>query len=210
MKNYSSKRAKRGKLSYRTPSQFIFQQHLKVSNSKLKKLNQKIKNCKKCPLWKAKIKTVPGEGPANSKIMVIGQAPGAEEDKTGRPFVGRAGKFLNQLLKIAKIERKRIFITSPIKCFPPKNRKPIKKEIQSCSPYLLEQIKTINPFKFILLGEIAFLVFFPNKKFSDFRGKLIKKGRVKYFPTYHPAAGIRFQKFKKILEKDFKKLPKSF
>lgn len=175
---------------------------------KLEKLNHGIKNCKKCLLWKTRIKTVPGEGPANSRIMIIGQAPGAEENKNGRPFQGRAGRFLNQLLRTARIKRERVFVTSPVKCFPPKNRKPVKKEIESCSPWLKRQIEIINPQKFILLGEVAFKTFFPQKELSSFRGKWIKKDGKKYFITYHPAAGIRFQKFKKILEKDFKKIRK--
>jgi len=172
----------------------------------LEKLNQKIRNCKKCSLWKLRKNAVPGEGPAEAKIIIIGQAPGAEENKAGRPFVGRAGKFLNQLLKIAKIKREKAFITSPIKCFPPKNRKPIRKEIKSCLPHLKKQIGIINPKKFILLGEVAFSVFFPKKELSSFRGKWLRKNGQKYFATYHPAAGLRFPKIKKILEKDFRKL----
>ncbi len=172
----------------------------------LEKLSRKIRNCKKCPLWKTRKNTVPGEGLVKAKLMIIGQAPGAEEDKTGRPFVGRAGQFLNQLLKLAKMKREKVFITSPIKCFPPKNRKPTKKEIDTCFPYLKKQIGIINPQRFILLGEIAFSVFFPNNKLKNFRGKWIKKNNKNFLVTYHPAAGLRFPKMKKILEKDFKKL----
>ncbi len=174
----------------------------------LEKLNKEIRNCKKCPLWKTRKNAVAGEGPVEVKVMIIGQAPGAEEDKIGRPFVGRAGKLLNQLLKIARIKREKVFVTSAIKCFPPKNRKPTKKEINACFPYLKKQIEIINPQKFILLGEVAFSVFFPEKKLKDFRGKWIKKEEKLYFPTYHPAAGLRFPKIKKILEEDFKKLKK--
>jgi len=173
----------------------------------IKRLNKKIRNCKKCILWKKRKNAVPGEGPMNAKVMIIGQAPGAKEDETGRPFIGRAGQLLNQLLKIAKIKREKVFITSPIKCFPPKNRKPAKKEIQLCLPYLKEQIRIINPQKFILLGEVAFKIFFPDKKLKDFRGKWITlrqaQGKKRFFVTYHPAAGLRFLKIKKILEKDF-------
>ncbi len=172
---------------------------------KIEKLNKEIGNCKKCSLWRTRKNAVPGEGPKNAKIMVIGQAPGAEEDKAGRPFIGRAGKLLTELLKIAQIERKKVFITSPIKCFPPKNRKPAPKEIKACLPYLKKQIEIINPQKFILLGEVAFSVFFPEKKLKDFRGKLVKKDGKEYFITYHPAAGVRFQKNKRILERDFRK-----
>ena len=176
----------------------------------LEKLNQKIRNCKKCNLWKTRGEAVPGEGPMNAKIMLLGQAPGFEESKTGHPFVGRAGKFLNKLLEIAEIKRGKIFITSPIKCFPPKNRKPTKKEIETCLPHLKKQIEIINSQKFILLGEVAFSVFFPDKKLKDFRGKWVTlrqaQGKKKFFVTYHPAAGLRFPKIKKILIKDFRKL----
>ncbi|KPJ57585.1 DNA polymerase [Parcubacteria bacterium DG_74_2] len=176
----------------------------------IQKLNQEIRNCKNCDLWKTRKNTVPGEGPINAKLIIIGQAPGAEEDKIGRPFIGRTGKFLNQLLELAEIERKKIFITSPIKCFPPKNRKPTKKEIKTCLSYLKKQIEILNIQKFILLGEVAFSVFFSDKKLSDFRGKWIKKNNKNFFVTYHPAAGLRFPKIKKFLEKDFKKLKNIF
>jgi uracil-DNA glycosylase family 4 len=178
----------------------------------IEKLNQEIKSCRKCPLCKLRKNTVPGEGPANAKIVIVGQAPGVEENETGRPFVGRAGKFLNKLLKIAGIKREKVFITSPLKCLPqpPINRKPKKEEIEACLPWLKKQIEIINPQKFILLGEVAFSVFFPNKKLGSFRGKLIKKDGREYFVTYHPAAGLRFPKIKKILERDFKKLRNFF
>jgi uracil-DNA glycosylase len=172
----------------------------------LEKLHQEIKNCKKCPLWKTRKNVVPGEGPVNAKVILVGQAPGAMEDLKGVPFCGRSGKFLDNLLKIAEIDRKNIFITSPIKCFPPKNRKPKKEEIKACLPYLKKQIEIINPKYFILLGEVAFSVFFPHEKLKDFRGKWIEKNNKEFFVTYHPAAGLRFPKIRKILEKDFKKI----
>jgi len=173
---------------------------------RLKKLEKEIRNCKKCPLWKTRTNPVPGEGPPQAKIMIIGQAPGKEEDLSGRPFVGRAGKFLNQLLKLAKIKREEIFITSPIKCFPPQNRKPTRKEILACLPYLLEQIEIINPQKIILLGEVPFSIFFRKQRLEKFRGKWIKKEGRQFFLTYHPAAGMRFPRIKKVLIKDFKYL----
>lgn len=172
----------------------------------LEKIAQKIKKCRKCNLWKNQKKAVAGEGPSNAKIMILGQAPGFKESKVGRPFVGRAGKFLDKLLNLAKIKREEIFITSSVKCFPPKNRKPKKEEIKACLPWLKKQIEIVNPKKFILLGEVAFFMFFPKEKLSDFQGKWIKKNGKLYFPTYHPAAGLRFPKIRRILEKDFKKL----
>ena len=171
------------------------------------KINKKIKNCKKCILCRAAKNAVPGEGPFNAKIIAIGEAPGREEDLSGRPFVGRSGKFLTKLLEEdAGIKREKVFITSVAKHRPPDNRKPTKKEIETCLPYLLKQIEIINPKKIILMGQTAFSVFFPGEKLKDYRGKLIKKGLRDFFITYHPAAGIRFQKMKKILEKDFKQL----
>ena len=142
--------------------------------------------------------------------MIVGMAPGVKEDELGKPFVGRAGNFLNELLKKAKLKRNKIFITSVLKCLPqpPVNRKPKKEEIKSCSPWLEKQIEIINPKYFILLGEVAFSFFFPGEKLSKFRGKWIKKEGKYYLSTYHPAAGLRFPKIKKILERDFKKLSK--
>jgi DNA polymerase len=174
----------------------------------LVKLNRKIKSCKRCPLGKLRKNAVPGEGPVEAKIMSLGVAPGVEEDRSGKPFVGRAGKFLNELLKVAKIKRDKIFITSILKCLPqpPINRRPKREEIDACLPWLKKQIEIINPKYFILLGEVAFSVFFPKQKLKDFRGKWIKKDGKFYFPTYHPAAGLRFPKIKKILEKDFRKI----
>lgn len=172
----------------------------------LKELHAEIKKGKRCPLSKTSKNAVPGEGPVNAKLMIIGQAPGAKEDETGRPFVGRAGKFLDQLLETARIDRKKIFITSVEKYFPPKNRKPTKKEIEACLPYLKKQIEIINPKKFILLGEVAFSTFFPKEKLSNFRGKWIKNKAKDYFVTYHPAAGLRFLRIKRILMGDFRKL----
>ena len=170
------------------------------------KLANQIRKCRKCILWKKRIKAVPGEGPINARVIFIAEAPGEEEDKLGRPFVGRAGKLLNKLLTLAGLNRKTIYIANVLKCRPPKNRKPKKEEIKACLPYLKKQIEIINPQKFILLGEVAFKSFFPDKKLKDFRGKFLTKNGQRYFITYHPAAGIRFKKFRKILEKDFKKL----
>jgi len=177
--------------------------------NKLEKIRQSIKNCKNCPLWRGAVSAVPGEGPTNAKIIFIGEAPGREEDLSGRPFVGRSGKFLTKLIEGAGLKRETVFITSIVKHRPPKNRKPKKEEIRVCFPYLENQIKIINPKIIVLLGQTAFAPFFPGEKLRDFRGKSVKKNGVKFFITYHPAAGIRFQKMKKIIEKDFKKLKSS-
>jgi DNA polymerase len=173
------------------------------------KLREQVEKCQRCPLYKTTKKIVFGEGPINAKMVVIGEAAGRMESLQGRPFIGPAGKFLDKLLNLGGIDRKNVFITSVLKCRPTinnRNRKPKKEEIEACLPYLKKQIEIINPKYFILLGEVAFSVFFPREKLGDFRGKWIEKQGKFYFSTYHPAAGLRFPKIKKILEKDFKKL----
>lgn len=175
----------------------------------LEKLNKELACCRKCFLYKRASKIVFGEGWVGAKIMFIGEAPGREEDLTGRPFVGRSGKLLTHLLEsVVGFKREKVFITSVIKHRPPNNRKPEAREVEACLPFLLRQIEIIKPKVIVLLGQTAFGVFFRKEKLKDLRGNFIKKeGRI-FFITYHPAAGLRFQKIKKILEKDFKKLRK--
>ena len=172
----------------------------------LRKIAKQIKKCKQCPLWKRAKNEVFGEGSANAKIMFIGEAPGREEDKTGRPFCGRAGKLLDKLLKGNKIKREEVFITSVIKHRPPKNRLPKKTELKACKFWWQRQIEIINPKKIVLLGKIAFDTVVAVGNLKDCRGRWLKIDNRFYFPTYHPAAGLRFPKIKKILEKDFKKI----
>lgn len=184
----------------------------------LEQIAQKIAVCQKCRLCKVRDKTVPGEGSPCAEYFIIGQGPGANEDKTGRPFIGRAGKLLTELLSVAGIDRaKQTFITSIVKCLPapPVNRKPKPDEIAACHGYLARQMETIGASKIILLGDMAFKEFFsgkgnpcgcPRLSFSECRGKWLEKDGKRYFVSYHPAAGVRFVKFKKILENDFKKL----
>jgi len=127
----------------------------------LEKLNKEIRNCKRCLLWETRKNTVLGEGPVNAKIMIVPEAPGHDEDLNGFPFIGKAGKLLDKLLGTAGLERKKIYTTNILKCRPPENRKPKKEKIEAYLPYLKKQIEIINPQKFILLGEVAFSVFFP-------------------------------------------------
>jgi uracil-DNA glycosylase, family 4 len=177
--------------------------------NELEKIAREINNCQKCRLAKTRDKSVPGEGKAGAKYFIIGQGPGANEDKTGRPFIGRAGKLLTELLALAGIDREKdTFITSIVKCLPtpPINRKPKPDEISACNSYLMRQMDLAGAKKIILLGDMAFKKFFPKDKFSDWRGQWRKIGERDFFISYHPAAGIRFQRFKKVLESDFKKI----
>ena len=178
---------------------------------KMKQIRDDVMTLKESPLYKFRVsegnKPVIGEGSHFAKIMFIGEAPGKEEDLTGRPFIGRAGKLLTGLLEKNRINRKKVFITSVIKHRPSKNRKPKKSELLACEFWWEEQIKIIKPGLVVLLGKTAFdEVINQNKSFSEFRGKFLIKNKDRYFVTYHPAAGLRFPRVRKLLEKDFKKL----
>jgi uracil-DNA glycosylase family 4 len=160
----------------------------------LTELNAQIRTCRKCRLWQGAKNAVPGEGPPNARIMLVGQNPGAEEDKTGRPFVGRAGKFLNKVLAENGFNRDELFITNLVKHTSPKNRKPLPDEIAACAPYLLEQIKAIKPKLVVLMGTVAW------------QAPWVEG--VEYVETVHPSAAMRFTKMRKRFEEDFSALRK--
>lgn len=170
---------------------------------------EQIRKCTACPLHKSRLLAVPGEGSPKAKIMFIAEAPGSEEDRQGLPFVGKSGKFLDQMLKIANLKRKDIFITGSCKCHPPKNRNPTAKELKTCKElWLDQQIKLIKPKIIVILGRVALKNLLSENSIKDLHGKTIKKNNQEYFVTYHPAAGMRFPKLKKLMVNDFKKLKK--
>lgn len=170
-------------------------------------LDEKIRQCERCRLYKTRANAVPGEGPANAKIMICGQAPGRTEDDEGRPFVGRAGRLLNELLETIELEREMIFVTSPIKCFPPSNRPPKSDELKACTPYLDKQISIIRPKIIIALGNYALQTLLGKRPtISQLHGQPQKRNSIIVFPTFHPAAAIRFPKTKTLIEEDFKRL----
>ncbi len=176
----------------------------------LEKINHQIERCRRCPLYKTANIAVPGDGNPNAKIIFIGEAPGRREDETGLPFVGRAGKLLDQLLESIDLDRKSVFITSVIKHHPPKNRQPKPLEIKKCSHFLDMQLSIIKPHIIVTLGRFAMEYFLINKKISQIHGtiQLITKDKQDYkiFPVYHPAAGLRSTKNKNKLFEDFQKL----
>jgi DNA polymerase len=134
--------------------------------------------------------------------MLIGEAPGTEEIKQKKPFVGRAGKLLNQILKKNKIDRKKLYITNLIKVKLSNNRKPTEKEIRKWLPKLKKEIKSIKPKTIVLLGESATKALL-NKKLKKIHGKILKQDNISYLATYHPSAA-RFPRIRKLIEKDFK------
>lgn len=168
---------------------------------------EEIKRCKKCELWRGRRNAVPGEGHVGAKIFFVGEGPGLEEDMQGRPFVGDAGKFLNELLAKAGLERKEVFIGNVVKCRPPGNRTPKKKEIEACKPYLLRQIEIIKPKLIVLLGNTALKTLLDKKlTVSRTHEKLLEKNSQKFFVMHHPAAVLYNPKLKEVMIKDAGKL----
>ncbi|MEM3383547.1 MAG: uracil-DNA glycosylase [Nitrososphaerales archaeon] len=172
----------------------------------LNEIAEEIKACKLCPLHKSRKNAVPGEGSSKAKLMLIGEAPGVEEDEQGRPFVGRAGKILNDALRFANLDRKDLFITSVVKCRPPYNRVPNIEERKACISYLKRQIDVINPKVICLLGNIALKTFFKKASISKVRGKAIEMYDRIYFCTYHPAAILYNLSLKSVIYEDMRRL----
>jgi DNA polymerase len=177
----------------------------------LDELMNKIKDCQKCPLGITRTKFVFGEGNPNADIMVIGEAPGADEDLQGLPFVGRAGQLLTKILESVGFRRQDVFIGNINKCRPPGNRVPSKNEVEACEPFLLKQIELIKP-KFILaLGlTAANTLMKSNYKMGDIRGKLFNYNGIQTLVTYHPAALLRNPNWKKPVWEDMKLLRKLY
>lgn len=151
---------------------------------------------------------VPGEGSSSAPILFIGEAAGANEEKTGRPFVGRAGKLLTELIEQQlHLKRESVYITSVVKWRPPDNRKPLREEIELCMPFLNKQLNLIQPKIIVLLGNTALnSVLDHDMKIGSVHGKIIEREGKRYYPTYHPAAGLRATRWKRALEQDFAKL----
>lgn len=158
---------------------------------KLEKLCEIASTCIQCPLHESRTKVVFGEGPANARIMLVGEAPGKNEDETGRPFIGMAGKLLSEILHEADIDRSEIYITSIVKCRPEGNRKPKKLEYSTCIElYLSEQIKLINPDIIGLLGNSAAYALIGQKNIKQIHGKTYELNGQKYMALFHPAAAL--------------------
>lgn len=177
-----------------------------TKQDKLTKLSEQIKNCQKCLLYKAAIHAVPGEGDADAKVIFVGEAPGRNEDETGRPFIGRAGKLLAELLHSIGLTREEVFITSVVKHRPPKNRAPKPAEVTACKHWLDEQLAIIQPKIIVPLGRFGMEYFLPREKITSAHGKTFKQKKWIVFPVYHPAYGLRGTRALLALRDDFSKL----
>lgn len=175
--------------------------------SELANLGEQIRVCQRCRLAKSRTLAVPGEGPDHAEIMMIGEGPGFHEDRQGRPFVGAAGKFLDELLASINLKREDIFITNVVKCRPPQNRDPEPDEIEACKPYLDRQIELIQPKIIITISRFAMARWFADKKISEIHGKPKRFGNLVVLPMFHPAAALHQHSLRGTLEADFKKIP---
>ena len=166
----------------------------KLCNSpaqKIAEIDTEIAGCQKCPLAATRTRTVPGEGSPTAEIMFVGEGPGREEDLSGRPFVGRAGRFLDELIESLPMRREDVYIANVVKCRPPDNRDPERVEVEMCSGYLKEQIETIDPLVIVPLGRHALGWFVSNPRITADHGKIMRHGDRVLMPLLHPSAGLR-------------------
>ena len=180
----------------------------------LDELRKEVENCRKCDLWKTRRKPVFGEGPADAEIMLVGLGPGRQEDLQGRPFVGAAGKFLNQLLSEAGLRREEVYITNVMKCFLPEN-KATGEQVEACTPYLDRQIEIIEPKLIIALGNLAVTYLFGRfglkaEPMEKIHGRLYEISTLTYsgyiIPMYHPASALRNPSLRDKLLEDWRML----
>ncbi|MDP6402174.1 MAG: uracil-DNA glycosylase [SAR202 cluster bacterium] len=166
-----------------------------------------IKACTLCPLSEGRIQAVPGEGSRTADIMFIGEGPGFYEDRDGRPFIGPAGKLLDEMLATIGLNRGDVYITNMVKCRPPQNRDPLPAETGACQPYLDRQLEIISPKVVATLGRFSFGKFFPSESISKARGKPRRWRDLTVYPMYHPAAALHNPRLRPAIENDFRRLP---
>jgi DNA polymerase len=173
----------------------------------LAQVAEEVAVCEKCSLHYSRKKAVPGEGPTDAQIMFIGEGPGFHENEQGRPFVGAAGRFLEELLAKIGLSRDQVYITNVVKCRPPGNRDPQPEELAACDRYLERQIQALNPKVIVTLGRFSMGRYLPGAKISQVHGLARKiKGRL-VVPMYHPAAALHQPSLKPVVERDFAQLP---
>jgi uracil-DNA glycosylase len=175
---------------------------------KLQDIAREIKICERCDLHLTRTNAVPGEGPADAEILLVGEAPGFHEDQKARPFVGNAGHLLDDLLDQAGLKREQVFITNIVKSRPPGNRDPKPEELEACTPWLEMQIELIDPLVIVTLGRFSMAQFLPGAKISQAHGKAEWVNGRMIVAMYHPAAALHQKSLRSTLESDFAKLPR--
>lgn len=173
----------------------------------MNELAEQISVCQDCMLHLTRNRAVPGEGNVRTKILFIGEGPGANENNTGRPFVGQAGNFLNHLLGIANVKRQEVFITNVVKCRPPSNRDPLPEELSACAKFLNRQIELINPLVIVTLGRFSMARYFPLQRISAIHGQGLWVNDRLIIPMFHPAAALHQPSLRSAIEHDFSLIP---
>ncbi len=179
-----------------------------TKSEQLSRLTTEILSCTNCPLYSSRTHAVPGKGPADAQIMFIGEGPGEVEDRTGEPFVGKAGQLLTKMIEAIQLKREDVYITNVVKCRPPNNRTPLPDEVAECFPYLVRQIELIDPLIICCLGgPAASALLKADSGISKLRGTIHLYRNIAVIPTYHPAAVLRFpEKYKRSVWNDLKML----
>lgn len=185
--------------------EILMQEHER--ERKLEELYARIRVCPDCDLSKTRTKAVPGAGPLTATVMFIGEGPGYHEDQQGLPFVGPAGKFLDELLAVAGLKRDEVYITNVVKCRPPQNRDPLPIEIRACAKYLDEQLALIQPKVVVTLGRYSMARWFPGESISKIHGQPRQVDGLTVVPMFHPAAALHQERFRSLIMNDFRKLP---
>lgn len=180
---------------------------LSAQMSALTELYGEISKCQDCGLARYRANVVPGEGPEDADLLFIGEAPGWHEDQQGRPFVGPAGAFLDELLASIGLSRRQVYIANVIKCRPQGNRDPLSSEIQACRRWLDRQIEVIQPKVIVTLGRYSLARYFPNESIGKIHGKARKIGDVICYPMYHPAAALHQASLRGTIEADMLRIP---
>jgi uracil-DNA glycosylase family 4 len=175
--------------------------------SELEELHRHIDSCPDCDLCRTRSHAVPGEGPPNAEVLFVGEAPGFYEDQQARPFVGPAGRFLDELIASIGLRRDQVFIANVVKCRPPNNRDPFPGEIEACRKYLQRQIQLIRPKVIVSLGRYSLAWFSPRDPISKVHGQAKVKDSVYFIPMYHPAAALHAGSMRRVIEEDFRKIP---
>lgn len=175
--------------------------------SSLDEIRDSVRACRACELCNGRTNVVFGDGPEDARVLIVGEAPGKNEDEQGLPFVGAAGKYLNELLGYAGLSRDDVFIANVLKCRPPGNRDPRPEEIEQCADFLRGQTKLIDPEFIVTLGNFSTKFILKTEKgITRLHGQLHQTGKFKVFPVYHPAAAIYDRSKKEALEQDFETL----
>ncbi|HUN22408.1 MAG TPA: uracil-DNA glycosylase [Anaerolineales bacterium] len=179
-----------------------------TAETTLKQLEHEVSQCQACGLASGRTRSVPGSGPLTARVMFIGEGPGFNEDKQGLPFVGQAGKLLEQMLAKITLNRTDVYITNVVKCRPPNNRDPLPEELAACGNYLDRQLLLIRPELIVTLGRFSMARWFANEKISIIHGKPKRFDKTVVMPLFHPAAALRNPQWLKLLEEDFLKIPR--